>query len=438
MTSKWEFALVDEQGRTLDVAPTARDAFEAAGVRQNPYVDVPESILELDELAELPEKPGSGASAFRVSGLEQVSGHEVLELTEGLSNPDEVFKRLRPYFEHLKGQNWATPETMVKSFLGGNDKVNKEKEGLDGTIKGLTLVPFWRNLQDGAVRDAPLNKAILKQIDSAGVEIADAPKVGNWCVGSSWACRRACLIGVGNNYTQGSFKTKFAKCMALKQDPVAFCAALAMNCAIFGKKEKRAGRQAFVRLNMLSDIPWEVVFPDLFKIVPECLYYDYTKVDVSRRSIPKNYDLTFSYNGMNEGAVRRALEGGHRIAVVFVSADPRRTQPRTVKTVANWRLDYAEIAEMFGTTTRDPFGANVGEVPLVDGDSSDFRAVDPAPSIVALSYKSPGGVSPEARHKIRYESKFATVVPVKRLGDALVTAHTPLQVPFLPADTDKE
>ncbi len=430
------------------------------GPRENPYYPVdPGKILEMDELTALTQTPSSGRAAFNWSSLQQVSGREVLELTDGLTNPDRVFKRLRPYFSHLAGQNWANPEEMMESMLTGNAKVNKPHHGIKGTITGLTLVPFWRNIQDEIVRDAPLNKKILQQVED-DFDVADdekPPKENNWCIGSSWACRRACLIGTGQNYMPMSFKTKFAKAMALKRDPVAFLSALALNTSSFAKREAKKGRQAFVRLNMLSDIPWEIVFPDLFPMFPGVTFYDYTKVNVAKRSIPANYDLTFSFNGINDDACRAALEAGHRIAVVFVSADPTRSaapqgykqsvKERATLPQSQWtikghktRVDHAEIVESFGEMLTNPFNAKVGQVPLVDGDVTDFRAVDPAPSVVALSYKQPKlnkALTKDVETYIKHESRFAMqVVPVKKIGNALVTPHTPWQTPLTPVELE--
>lgn len=459
MSNGWEFAVLDGKGNVTDVLPNAEDAAHVAGVtRENPYYPVdPGKIMEMDELTHLTQVPSTGRMAFQWSSLEQVSGHEVLELTDGLTDASRVFERLRPFFKHLKGQNWADPDEMIADILSTNAKVSKPHLGIKGTILGLTLVPFWRNTQAELVRDTRATPELLQQVENDFDVASDEkpPKEDNWCMGSSWACRRACLIGTGMNYQTGSFKTKFAKAHALKQDPVAFLSALAMSVALFSTKEARAGRQAFVRLNMLSDIPWEIVFPDLFTMFPDVTFYDYTKVNVAKRKIPKNYDLTFSFNGINDDACRAALEAGHRIAVVFVSADPtrkagpqgwkqsvkeRKTLPRSQWTMKGkkTRVDYEEIVESFGEILTNPFKARVGAVPLVDGDVTDYRAADPAPSVVALSYKQPRYnrvLTEEVETYIKHESRFAMhVVPVRRIGDALVTPHTPWQTPLTPEE----
>ena len=439
----WEFAVL-EGDEVMEVLPTAAEAVDAAGLpRDNPYYDItPFSLLGMDELVDLTQKRSSGRSAFRESGLKQVSGLEVMHLTDGLRDPQPAFERLRSKFKHLSGENWRSAQGMMRSFLGGNEKVNEPRAGVNGNIKGLTLVPYWRNVQADAVRKAEANAVTMQEfeenfdIDPRNPNGTLAiPPDSNWCNGSSWACRRACLIGTGNNYQPMSFKTKFAKSTALKEDPVAFCAMLAMNIDQFQRAQRKAGKQAFVRLNMLSDIPWEIVFPDLFNLFPNVQFYDYTKVGVHKRNIPRNYDLTFSFNGINEGLCREALEVGHRIATVFVSADASRTPYKK-----DQRVTFEEALDHFGGVLHKPFGADM-DVALVNGNENDFRPIDPAPSVVFLSYKGPKGVPEVEERKIRFESGFAVqVVPVRRIqmGDlsVMLTSSDPYESPFSPVEID--
>ena len=59
---------------------------------------------------------------------------------------------------------------------------------------------------------------------------------------------------------------------------------------------KNDGFEPVIRLNGTSDIRWENYgIPQEF---PEVQFYDYTKL-VNRRNIPSNYDLTFSYSGVD-------------------------------------------------------------------------------------------------------------------------------------------
>lgn len=448
---EWLLAVLDEHNDVLDVVKSPEDAIglaeDYAGVghvqtdhlqegpvRQNPYYDLAGDLADVVQSFKAAEQTPI-RNIFKATGLPVVSGQEVLDLTEGLTSADAVYEILYPYFSDLasygrtESKTYSTPAGLVKALIGGNEKVNKPRAGLNGTIKGLTLVPFWRNMQDELVRDAPQNKALLRKIE-ADFDTKKAPRDAlNWCAGSSEACRRACLIGTGNNYQPYSFKVKFARAEALKDEPVAFLAGVSLAIRGFYEGQARRNKQAFVRLNMLSDIPWELVFPDLFELFPDVQFYDYTKLPVHKRQIPANYDLTFSFSGTNDNLCEQALRAQHRVAVVFVSGDPKRSPYRK-----DARVSYGEIAEELGATTT-AFG--VSGLPVIDGDVTDFRAVDPAPSIVALSYKGPKGVNRENELRIRYQSRFATVIPVRDLGGGiLATSHTPLQTPFDPDDTD--
>jgi hypothetical protein len=85
----------------------------------------------------------------------------------------------------------------------------------------------------------------------------------------------------------------------------------------FDKLCKRQGVKAAVRLNVLSDIPWEKhgipqEFPDIF-------FYDYTKNSSRLGKTPDNYDLMFSYSGEPEYQkfIPKALKSGAPMSVVF-------------------------------------------------------------------------------------------------------------------------
>jgi hypothetical protein len=109
-----------------------------------------------------------------------------------------------------------------------------------------------------------------------------------------------------------------------------------------------------IRLNGTSDIPWENCkvggFDNIFAMFPEVQFYDYTKIP-GRKTLP-NYHLTFSLSEVNTEDAMNELIAGRNIAVVF------RKVPET----------YANR-------------------PVVDGDESDLRFLDPANVIVGLKAK---------------------------------------------------
>jgi hypothetical protein len=116
------------------------------------------------------------------------------------------------------------------------------------------------------------------------------------------------------------------------------------------RKAYKQGLQPLVRLNGTSDIRWESIEvantgKNIFEMFPDVQFYDYTK-DVNRKDLPANYDVTFSYSGVEgfQPYVEKALLNNMRMAVVF-----RKEQ---------------DIPQSF-----------MG-IPVVSGDNSDVRHLD--------------------------------------------------------------
>ena len=85
-------------------------------------------------------------------------------------------------------------------------------------------------------------------------------------------------------------------------------------------------------------------------------FYDYTKL-ANRKGIPANYDLTFSGSGVADyqPIMFKAKSQGMRIAMVFRS--------------------------------RESIPSSYADMPVVDGDNSDIRHLDPQGVIVGLYAK---------------------------------------------------
>ena len=100
---------------------------------------------------------------------------------------------------------------------------------------------------------------------------------------------------------------------------------------------------------------------------PSVQFYDYTKIP-NRRNVPANYDLTFSYSGVAgfQQYVEVAKKNGNRLAVVF------RNRGIVDRMLAN--------------------GSTFHGLPVVDGDDTDIRHLDPQGAVVALYAKG------KARH----------------------------------------
>lgn len=198
---------------------------------------------------------------------------------------------------------------------------------------------------------------------TVGLSLAPAKLSGfNVCPNASNGCRKACLFFAG----QGAFSTvktaRIAKTRAFFQQRPLFLAMLRRELTQHVKRARLRGKRLAVRLNVLSDIPWEQVAPGLMHDFPEVQFYDYTKsvkraIYFAEGKLPRNYHLTFSRSESNANAVQEILQTQCNVAVVFSS--------KNLPAVWNGR-------------------------PVISGDETDLRFLDPAGSIVGLYAKGTG------------------------------------------------
>jgi hypothetical protein len=134
-----------------------------------------------------------------------------------------------------------------------------------------------------------------------------------------------------------------------------FMERLAIEIANHVKAATRKGLVPCIRLNGTSDIRWESIpvgpFENIFQMFPEVPFYDYTKVPGRDLGIG-NYHLTFSIADGNDADAEAELRRGMNVAVVFDRVP----------------------SEYLG-------------VPVVDGDESDLRFLDPSGVVVGLKAK---------------------------------------------------
>jgi len=116
------------------------------------------------------------------------------------------------------------------------------------------------------------------------------------------------------------------------------------------KQAEKKGLIPCFRLNGTSDIAWEKY--DIIEKFPNVQFYDYTKMRNRKVSHLKNYHMTFSKADGNDMDVRLAAQAGMNVAAVFKS------MPETY----------------------------IGR-PVIDGDETDLRFLDPKGVIVGLKAK---------------------------------------------------
>lgn len=203
----------------------------------------------------------------------------------------------------------------------------------------------------------------LVPADGAGAQLCPMAELAQ--------CKGPCLFSAGRGAMSNVMLSRLRKTLYFLQHRDAFMAQLAKEIAAYQAQADRQGFKLVVRLNGTSDIRWEnlslvdhigVGRENIFHAFPDVQFYDYTKI-ANRKNIPANYDLTFSYSGVAayQPHVSRAVAAGERIAVVF----------------RNRAIVDAMLAN----------GDKFLGLPVVDGDDSDIRHLDPKGAVVALYAK---------------------------------------------------
>jgi hypothetical protein len=193
-----------------------------------------------------------------------------------------------------------------------------------------------------------------------GLAMAPARESGyQLCASSSAACRAACLYRQGHGLDPAIAACRIGKAVAWKEHREWFERQLAHELTTIERRADRDGFLVAVRLNLTSDVMWERELPELFTRFWQVQFYDYSKhhprmMRYTRGDLPSNYHLTFSRSEDNESECRAVLAAGGSVAVVFRA----RNFPKTY-------LGF----------------------PVVDGDETDLRFLDPRGAAIALSAK---------------------------------------------------
>lgn len=197
-------------------------------------------------------------------------------------------------------------------------------------------------------------------------------------------CASDCLNFAGRGAMDSVQKGRKRKTDLYRNDPALFFEQVVGDIRALVRQALGKGMTPVVRLNGTSDIPYEripvtvdgVTYPNIMAVFPTVQFMDYTKIVARfKRPLPPNYDLTFSYSGTKafRASVLKAIAYGARIAVVFDGVQP---------------------TEFMG-------------MPVIDGDESDLRFLDPQKTIIALRAKG------KARHS---DSPFIVRIPAVQVA----------------------
>jgi len=166
-------------------------------------------------------------------------------------------------------------------------------------------------------------------------------------------CDVACLNTAGRGAFSSVQTARINKTIWFFTERNTFMQQLVVDVTKLIKKASKKGLQPLVRLNGTSDIRWETVgftdvngieYVNIFAAFPDVTFYDYTK-DANRKDLPNNYDLTFSYSGVEgfQPFVNKALTEGMRMAVVFRSV---KSIPSTFKGIAVVSGDNSDVRHL--------------------------------------------------------------------------------------------
>jgi hypothetical protein len=142
------------------------------------------------------------------------------------------------------------------------------------------------------------------------------------CPDATRDCTKLCLHSAGNPaHFRGKNKARLNRKRLFQQDRSLYLELLQQELREHVVRAQHIGRKLAVRLNGTSDIPWELLHPQLFSSFLDVTFYDYTKTS-SRMlsSLPENYHLTFSRSERNESTCLDLLARGCRVACVFSTA----------------------------------------------------------------------------------------------------------------------
>ena len=178
-------------------------------------------------------------------------------------------------------------------------------------------------------------------------------------------CMAGCLRTAGRGAFDSVQAARNEKTAFFRENLEAFMLSFCADIWTLVQKAGRLDMVPLVRPNGTSDIPWENVViqaygKNLFQLFPDVQFYDYTK-HPSRTLDGKtagNYDLTFSFSGVTPKPI--SIKGltnpaNRRVAVVF--------------------------------HRREEIPSSFRGWPVVDGDDTDVRHIEPAGVVVALYAK---------------------------------------------------
>lgn len=179
----------------------------------------------------------------------------------------------------------------------------------------------------------------------------------NVCPMASKGCAKACLFTAGRGRMTMTQQARIKRTQLYFEDRPKFMAMLRKEIGALERKAEREDMEPIIRLNGTSDI-YGPEYRQLMLDHSHIRFYDYTKVwNRFDKDLPDNYYLLFSRSESNEDKALEILRRGYNVAVVF-----------------------------------DQLPDTYYGYPVINGDKTDVRFLDPSGVVVGLKAKG------EAKH----------------------------------------
>lgn len=425
------FLVLDAHGRMVGIASgpdEAGEIAEAASGKQ-PALWLAATLPDEPPPRRNHSEPSESVAlrAWRASGVPKVDFDRALrmrlttEIREAY-NDIRIDQGLPPYSKaemrniKLVSSNAKTSKVAYPTRRG--EKVVK------AGCEGVSLAPARISFEE-AKRDWREQRRSLVTDDTLG---------HTFCLRSVKECRAACLVGTGQNAIPfgdverhgerrdtHNYRSKIHRSLLLRRHPEAFVALVVKGFHRWRNKAKAGGAIPFGRLNVLSDLPWELICPEIFDHFKDIHFYDYTKVPGrGPRARALGYHLTFSWSNphlLDEMVME--MNAGHNLAVPFFHPDNR---------AASGQCPHG----------RSVLPKSFLGVPVISGDTHDLRPLDEehplaagGPMIVGLRFKEPSVLDVAGSGAKRSRTEFgAFVVDVyETQADDGSTVYVGSQVP---------
>lgn len=224
------------------------------------------------------------------------------------------------------------------------------------------------NLLSAGDKNAKLAKSAKRGVVTFGLSLAPARTAerGNVCPHASPGCVASCIFTAGNGSYRSVSAGRIRKTRLFFDDRAAFLQMLRDDLEKIAKRHQ--DDLVAIRLNVFSDLNWELLAADIFSDFPQFQFYDYTKNSLRMfrflsGDFPPNYHLTFSRSERNGRTAIEVLMRGGTVAVPF-----------------SWQ----------GLRKRNGLPAKYWGFPVVDGEDTDLRFLDTPGSVIGLKVKGAG------------------------------------------------